>query len=388
MKKLLSIIFFVVGSLLLVYFLLNIGWSLQSKKKLNFYILDKTVTSYDRQEHKSFVWLLNSFRYVKPDESKYRVDEDYYGFFPIDIKDEVYDYKSVRINEVDAFASVCDAVYYNDCYGVYSFEWYKGKAKPIRSQKVFGGLNQNDYLLLKKMKENGKLVLGEYNMFSTPTNALVRSKTEILFNLEWTGWTGKYYSTFDTKNNDGPPSWMPNLFESQHKTPWPAEKSGIVLLNNDGLIEVLVNGEHLKSSLPLIVATDEAMQKYGIPKQIGFEHWFEFVTPNSNSVVPASFKIDVNDEGRKVFERIGLSPEFPAITKESESSYVYYFAGDFSDNPSCMLTSRIYGGSWLNQLFFRYTEPGQINFFHDFYTPLIKNILNDYYQYNEKSSKK
>jgi hypothetical protein len=384
MKKLLLIIGYVVGSLILLYFLLNIAWSFQTKKKLNIYILDKTVTSYERQEHKSFVWILNNSRYVRPDDKSYSVSEDYYGFYPIDIKDEVFDYKSVRINEIDAFASVYDAAYYTDCYGVYSFEWYKGKAKQIRSQKVFGGLTQNDYLFLKEMKENGRLIIGEYNMFSTPTNALLRSKTEDIYGVEWTGWSGKYYSSFDPNQSDGPPEWMPNLYENQNKTPWPTNELGIVLLSNDGLIEVLVNSQHLNNSLPKIVASDESVQKYGIANQIGFEHWFEFVTVDSGSLIQANFKIDANEEGTKIFQKIGLKTEFPAIIKSSEKDYIYYFAGDFCDNPAKLITSKIIGGKWLNNLLYKYTSPNQSTFFKDFYTPLINSILNDYYQYNEK----
>lgn len=388
MKKTLFVLGSFLGGVILVYLLLSIAWSFQTKKKLNIYILDKTVTSTERQEHNSFVWLLNYLRYVRPDNSSYSVDEDYYGFFPVDLDNDVFDYKSVRINEIDAFASVYDAVYYNDCYGVYSFEWYKGKVKPSRSQKVFGGLNQNDFLFLKKMKDNGKLLIGEYNMFSTPTNSLVRSKTEALFNIRWTGWSGKYYSTFDTSNDDGPPAWMPGLYETQNKTPWPDEKSGIVLLSNDGLVEVLLSTEQLNSPLPQIVSDDEAMEKYGIPKQVLFDNWFEFVIPDSSTLTPAHFKIDVNGEGLKVFEKIGLNSEFPAIIIGSKNSYVYYFAGDFSDNPVKMITSKVIGGGWLNKLLYKYTEPEQIKFFHDFYTPFISTILQDYYGHNEKANQK
>lgn len=63
--------------------------------------------------------------------------------------------KGIRISEVDSFANFFDAAYLADCYGVQSFEWYKGKAQPTISQKVYGGLNQNDYLFIKNMLEKG-----------------------------------------------------------------------------------------------------------------------------------------------------------------------------------------------------------------------------------------
>ncbi len=378
MKRLISIVAWVVGSLLLLYFLLNLIWVFKPKKHLNVYILDKTVTSNDYPEHKSFVWILNSNRYVRPDNGKYSVEDDYYGFIPIDIEKDIFDFKSIRINEVDATASVYDAAYFTDCYGVYSFEWYKGKSKQIHSQKVFGGLNQNDFLLLKKMKELGKLIIGEYNMFSTPTNALVRSKTELLFDINWTGWAGKYYPSFDISKSNGPPDWMPNLYESQHKGEWPSDKSGIVLLSNDGVIEILIMGEQLNSPTPKIVATKEGMAKYGLPESIAFEQWFEIIQPGADTEVPASYMIDLNAEGIKVLEKYGMPNQFPAIIKTLNSD-TYYFAGDFAENPSKNFTSKIVGGNWVNYYLYKYTEPGKANFFKSFYTPLISSILDEYY---------
>ena len=378
MKKFLAIIGWIIGVLFILYFLLHMVWVFKPKKHLNVYILDKTVTSNDRPEHKSVVWLLNYNRFVRPDSKKYSLEDDYYGFIPIDINKDLFDFKSIRINEVDATASVYDAAYFTDCYGVYSFEWYKGKSKQIHSQKVYGGLNQNDFLLLKRMKEVGKLIIGEYNMFSTPTNALVRSKTEMLFDITWSGWSGKYYSTFNPKESNGPPEWMPNLYESQHKMEWPVSKNGIVLLSNDGLIEVLIQGEQLNSTIPKIVASTDGAKKYKIPESVGFEQWFEIVQPGPDTEVPASYFLNLNKEGLDVFQRLGLNPQFPAIVR-TKNSNSFYFAGDFAENPAKMFTSKMIGGEWVNLFLYKYTEQGKINFFYKFYTPLMTGILDDYY---------
>lgn len=378
MKKLLSIIGWIAGCLIILYFLLNFIWFFSNKKHLNVYILDKTVTSNDYPEHKSFVWLLNNLRYVRPDNKKYSVEEDYYGFIPVDLKNDVFDFKSIRINEVDATAAAYDAIYYTDCYGVYSFEWYKGKAKEVHTQKVYGGLNQNDFLLLKKMKESNKLIMAEYNMFSAPTNALVRSKTEALFDINWTGWTGKYFTSFNPQEHYGPPEWMPNLYESQHKEPWPIEKSGIILLNNDGLIELLITEEHLNYSKPRIISTQDGMSKYGIPATADFDQWFEVVLPGKDTEIPASYTINTTEKGLKVLEKIGIPQQFPAVVRISNSN-TYYFAGDFSENPARMFTAKIQWGRWVNYSLYKYTDKSKIYFFHYFYSPLIKNILNDYY---------
>ena len=377
MKKLGLIIGIFIGIILLLFITLRVVWSLKEKKVLNVYILDKTVTRYDRHEHKSFTWLLNHFRYVMPDMKSYSSKEDYFGFFPVDIENEVFDFKSVRINEVDAYASAFDMVYYTDCYGVHSFEWYKGKTKPIRSQKVYGGLNQNDFLLIKKMLDGGKLVLAEYNMFSTPTNALIRSKTESAFGIGWSGWTGKYFPTFDVNSYDGPPAWMKNLFESQHMGVWPDDKPGIVMINNDGLIEVLALGDHLNAAIPIIETGDDEAKRFGVSPRIEFLQWFEFVSPGQNKV-PSNFKIDVNADGQKILDRIGLKNVFPAVVEHPGAEKYFYLCGDFSENPASMWTAKMAGGKSLNHFATRFKEPIRANFFKNYYAPLINSILQEY----------
>jgi hypothetical protein len=383
MKRVIKYLLMITGCFIVLFLGLNITWSLRDKKKLNIYILDKTVTRFDRPEHKSLVWLLNYERFVGPDGKTYKVDEDYYGFFPIDFEQELFDFKSIRINEVDAYADAYDAVYYTDCYGVFSFEWYKGKTKTTHSQKVYGGLNQNDFLLLKKMKEGNKLVIGEYNMFSTPTNALLRSKAESLFDITWTGWSGKSFRTLNASEMDGPPEWMPKLYESQHLNAWPQDKSGVVLVSNDGLIELLVLGEDLRSLFPVIGTTPEYASKLGVTGSVEYDQWFEFITPGGNTVVPSTFSLDVSPEGKKILEKISLQSQFPAVVRATPGGFTFYFAGDFAENDVKMFTSRMAGGKWLNKLLTDNAKPVNSKFFNGYYQPLMRSILNEYYQFDK-----
>ncbi|MGE0079334.1 MAG: hypothetical protein AB7S48_15850 [Bacteroidales bacterium] len=384
MKKLIKSVSIILALILALIITLFLIWSFKPKQKLNIYILDKTVVHKDRPEHKAFVWLLNQNRFVGPDNKPYSAKRDYWGFFPIDLANQIFDFKAIRINEVDVYSSIYDAVYYTDCYGVYSFEWYKNITQPIHSSKVYGGLNQNDYFLLKKMKDEGKLIIGEYNMFSTPTNALVRSKTEDLFNLEWTGWSGKVFTTLDPTRPNGPAEWMPKLYESQHLKPWPKESKGIVLVSNDGLIDVLELTESLKSLMPQIYANQEAQKKFGLPSQVAYPCWFDFIKPNSTATVHASFKLDLTNAGIDRLNKIGLSSQFPAIIQAHENEPTFYFAGDFAENPVISATSKMAGGKFLNRLFLKKTEKAV--FFNTFYTPLIESIFEDYYK-NLKTQK-
>lgn len=378
MKKVVVILVIIAALVLSTFLGLHIGWRFKEKRVLNVYILDKTVTRSDRPEHKSLIWVLNTNRFVLPNQKSYSNTEDYYGFFPIDIKKEAFDFRSIRINEVDTYAAIYDVAYYADCYGVHSFEWYKGRSKPISSQKIYGGLNQNDYLLMKRMLDYGKLVIGEYNILSSPTNALVRSKTEELLGISWSGWSGRYFPTLDIDASNGPPPWMKNLFESQHMGVWPKGKSGIVLVNNDGLIEILVEGVHLNSSLPHAISTNDALTRFGIKQNIPFEQWFEFINPLQNTV-HSEFKLDATSLGEETLSRIGLSSQFPAIIEGSELGKFFYFCGDFAENPAQLWTAKILGGSRLNHFLYRFDTPNRSDFFRYFYNPLITNILQEHY---------
>lgn len=387
MKKFIVTSAFILLGLLAVLLALHISWRFKEKRILNVYILDKTVTRINRPEHQSLVWILNANRFVLPNKKSYSNTEDYYGFFPIDIKSEAFDFKSIRINEIDTYASIYDVAYYADCYGVHSFEWYKGKSMPIRSQKVYGGLNQNDYLLMKRMIDNGKLVIGEYNMFSTPTNALVRTKTEEVMGISWSGWSGKYFPTLDTESSYGPPQWMKNLYESQHLGGWPNDKSGIMLLNNDGLIELLIEGEHLESSIPVLSSSDETIERFGVTKNLPFGQWFEIIDPKQNQV-HSEFTIDVSPLGKEILSRIGITPTFPAVIEGANTGSYFYFCGDFAENPAQLWTAKVGGGEWLNHFLFRYSASNRANFFRYFYKPLMTNILTERYNTSKLENNK
>jgi hypothetical protein len=381
MNKTFIILTLLLSGILILFLSHHIGWRIKERKVLNVYILDKTVSRLDRPEHKSLVWIINHNRFVLPNKKTYSNTKDYFGFFPVDIQNEAFDFKSIRINEVDTYAAVYDIAYYADCYGVHSFEWYKGKTKPVPSQKVYGGLNQNDYLFLKKMLDNGKMIIGEYNMFSTPTNALVRNKTEELMGISWSGWSGKYFSTLDVNSSAGPPPWMKHLFESQHMGVWSNDKAGIVLINNDGLIEVLVEGKHLNSAIPVINSTEDALNRFGIEQGVKFKQWFEFIKPGNN-IVHSTFKIDTTPEGAEILSKLGFSNTLTAIIEGENTGKYFYFCGDFAENPAQMWTAKLYGGHWFNKVLYSFRAADREHFFRKFYSPLINNIFLEYYESN------
>lgn len=374
MNKTLKFIGYAFALLLLLLGLLYAVWLLKPKHKLNLYIQDKSVTAMDRPAHKSLVWLLNHKRIVKPNGKMYSNTKDYFGFYPINIKESTFELKGIRISEVDSFANFFDAAYLADCYGVQSFEWYKGKAQPTIPQKVYGGLNQNDYLFIKNMLEKGKLVIGEYNMFNAPTNALVRSKTESLLNIIWQGWAGKHFSKLNPSSSDGPPEWMKNLYETQHLDEWPTNAGGIVLINNDGHIELLIEEQHLNKNLPTIETEQNIANHLGVNVKVPFDQWFEFISAENN-ITLANLCIDVNEQGLAKLESLGLQPIIPAVIEGSEGNNFYYFCGDFAENPVSLWTAKLWGGQRINHILYCRKNYARVKFFNEFYSPLIESIL-------------
>ena len=371
---------FLIAFVLIAYLALNALWLFSTQHTLNVFILDKTVTSPACPEHSSLTWLLNRMRVVTPEGEPYRARTDYWGFVPR--SDQQFDFKTIRIHEVDAYALAFDMAYYADCYGVYAFEWYKDfRARDASSSKVYGGLNQNDYLLLKKMHEYGKLIIGEYNMLNAPTNALIRSKAEELFNLSYSGWTGRYFATFDSTSAIGPPLWLINLYEAQHLKPWPSNKQGVVLLSNSGSVDLLLLGDDLELPFPCIEVPPDGMEAYGLPQSTPYVGWFEMMTAGPDAQCPASFALQTTEQGSRHLQQLGLPVKFPAIIQAAADSPTFYFCGDFADNPTVPFCSKLRGGLFFNSIFTGTDH--ESNFFCNFYAPLVQSLIERYTSYSQ-----
>ena len=265
-KKIITLII-VVGILFLALLGSWLFWYIKPQKPLNIYILDKTVPTVERLEHKSLIWALNHNKFTKPGGSLYDVNKDYYGFFPLNTKSQEFDFKSLRIHEVQDAALDYDALYYADTYGVYYNEWYNEKnINSDISPKVYGGLNQNDFLLLKEMKELNKLIITEFNLYNAPTSGLIREKVEDLFGINWSGWTGKYFPSLYTTSADYIPQWIIQLYMKQNNNQWPFKNAGVVLVHKFGTIAVLENGTHLTQEIPFIISKAATSDKYNIPE--------------------------------------------------------------------------------------------------------------------------
>jgi len=368
-----KIIFFILIPLIISSFLF---WFYQGSKSYNIYILDKTVLDESRSEHKSFNWILNYYKYTNKSHKLYNYKKDYYGFFPeiINSDNKKYKIRSLRLYEVLSVADDIDMVYYADTYGVSYQDWFNRPPDKFHSPLIYGGLNQNDYLLLSEMKRKNKLIITEFNMLGSPTSDLIRQKTETLFDFYWTGWTGCYFTSLN-QTNPGLPDWICHQYELKYNKKWDFTGSGIILVNENGNIIVLQDKVQLTYEYPQIITNVSNQLKFGLPASQNYNFWFDIINPGTTNQVIASYHLYLTKNGSNTLKKFDLPSDFPAIINHTDPYKFYYFAGDFADRNISMVGTYFKGYPNVARFFTMKNSASKIGFFWRFYLPLIHNIM-------------
>lgn len=379
MKKPLLITIIILVIILILPAVNFFRWSFQEKKPIDIVILDKTVPTLDRLKHKSFNWILNNERFVKKEKkTSYSYKKDYYGFAPTR---PLREYGSVKmeyhLSEMMDLPAKTDAVYFTDTYGVFFNDWYGGINRSRKSRKIYGGLNNVDYLLINEMKKNNKLIILEYNTLDFPTSAYESFRTQEKLGISSSGWSGKYFNKLDSTSKNFP-LWLTGMYRKEYNKPWTFTKSGIVLLTDKNDIIVLEEGTHLKNPLPHILTDTTNCKKYGIPSAVAFENWFDIINPMENNVI-SNFRLETTSLGDTLLSNNMLSNEFPAVTQDPVDKRTYYFSGDFATNKVCYWTSRIKGADRLKGILYSDKPDDTRRFFWLYYKPLINSIFTEYY---------
>ncbi|RIV23319.1 hypothetical protein DYU11_09945 [Fibrisoma montanum] len=376
--------YFLIGLVVLLPFWMWLAWYLMPKRQLVAAIVDKTVLHPDGQEHISLTWILNHQRFTKTKTQPYAIDQDYFGFFPLD--NQQYRLKGLERfsdQQLTQLSQDCDLAYYTDTYGIYRQEWFQSQTATERSGIIYGGMSRKDVHFLRQMKQNHKLVIAEFNDINSPTDPAVRNQFESTFGVQWTGWIGRFFDSLDTTVNQELPRWLVRNYKRQHKGQWPFTKAGIVYVSENDAVVVLEEDMHLTRKLPQMLATPVGKSKFGLPEHMRYTYWFDVLSydPRINNEV-ASYEIYPTDEGRRELRRYGLPTRFPAILMHDGPDYAfYYFAGDFCDNPVSMSSAYFRGIEWLSP--FAYMTEGlteRKGFFWRVYRPMMTQILEDYYR--------
>jgi hypothetical protein len=378
MKKPLLIVVIILAVIIALPVINLIRWTFQTKKPIDIILVDKTVPTVDREKHKPFDWILTNERFVKKEsKSSYSYRKDYYGFSPKrPLREKLWDRNDYRLTDLIGLAEKNDAVYFADTYGVFFNDWFKGINRSRKSRKIYGGLNNNDFLLIKEMKDRNKLIIMEYNSFDYPTAPFESVRTQEKLGITFSGWTGKYFSSLDTTKDEFP-LWMTAMYRKQYKKPWTYNKSGIVILKEKVII-VLEEGTHLKNAMPHIITDTTYCRKYGVPASVAFDKWFDIIDPLKNNVV-SRFKIETTAIGDTLLNYNNLSFEFPAVIQEPVANRIYYFSGDFANYNVPYWTCRFLGVDKLKGLLYSDKPDDTRRFFWLYYKPLINGIFTDYY---------
>ncbi len=347
MKKI--VINFLIFGFIAIPFLMLIIWFAKPKVRANVLIVDKSELSIDKSEHSSFRWILNHNKYVKENGSSYGEPDFFAGFLP----------NKSSVSQVDSLGDISDMVYYIDTYGK---------------------LDDNDLLFIKKMREKGKLVMAQFNFAGIPTLPLIKQGAEKLFGMKWSGWTGRYYGNLDVTSNPELPAWVVTQYKEQHHKKWPFKTSGVIFVNENGLVEVLENKVDLKSDLPVVRSFDYGIRKFGIPKSIVYPYWFEITLSSdfSNRVV-SYFEIMTTERGDSILRHHNIPKIFPAVYENITKSPFYYFCGDFSDAKKGKGPYQFVGIEYFKMFALKGKDPEESpNFFWLYYLPMTTKIFEDF----------
>ncbi len=379
MRLKLYLVWFTIIALALIPLWSILWWRFQGDKVANVVIIDKTVITLDGQEHRSFNWMINYYRFVKKDHSLYKIPVDYYGFFPLEPLDSskfiIKDFEDFSFEKLDTMAHATDIVYTTDTYGVYRNEWYLDTLQTEHSPKVYGGMTSKEVFFLKRMKDLNKLILTEFNTFCSPTPYGVRRDFEDAFGVKWSGWNCRYFDLLDTIRNPELPRWAIHLYKQQHNNEWNFTRSGLVYVHEDSRVFILENETHLVIETPFIHTAPKYMDEYNLPDSIHYPYWVDITFSKETNEVISKFKIYPNEKGDSILSVYNVPKEFPAVIGHKQPYRFYYFGGDFADNPIHDETCYFKGITFFDYFLYNNVINDRTKFFWRFYIPLVTKIL-------------
>jgi hypothetical protein len=349
-------------------------WEFKKSQVLDIMIINKTVPNVSENELKGLNWALNMNKYVRSTKYLYHYKTDYYGYHPDAINNELM-IRAFQLDQIKNIADKNQAIFYIDNEGVD----IEGKGL-LGRRTWYGGLNQNDYLLIKEMHENNKLILAEYNFFSEPTEDLVRYNTEQLIDIFYVGWKGKYFKNLDSSfaSVDLKGKWF-ETYKQNTGNDWSFNGPGIILINDaQNRIIVLPSSECMNSRYPEVITEPDQVSVYNIPASAAYTGWFNIVYQGKNNIV-SQFDLNLNERGIKLLHNNGLSPVFPAVICSADKR-IYFIAGDFSKSHVCLAGSKIciFTPLIMKNIWGKFTGNPNL-FFQTYYSRLLSTVLNDYH---------
>ncbi|MDN5293215.1 MAG: hypothetical protein PWQ31_520 [Eubacteriales bacterium] len=342
-------------------------WYALPVRPLQVIILDKTVPDRTYREHRGLMWILNHRKRFNRNTGKpFRYDRDYYGFFPLEGK-------SFDIISLPSDLKKADMVYIADTYGVYSEDFYGENLPGERSELLYGGMTEEEAAAVAAAARAGVLTVAEFNTLASPTPEGARKKMEEVFGVEFTGWTGRYFSDLSATNKEMP-EWLVASYERQEGKKWRYTGPGLVLVHAGGRVVVLAEGREVETPPCAAMVRRPWPRGPEVGKKIPYYYWFEILRPKKGSEVWAEFQINATAEGKKILAHNGIPASFPAVVAVTDRP-VYYLAGDFADLAEVPPRWSVAGMSWVQRLFGTALPGDQTYFYWHFYFPLVDFFL-------------
>lgn len=343
-------------------------------------MIDKTVPTEDYFEHVSFNWILNYEKIVKPGGRFYVFNEDYYGFDPREHPTPLArDWRRYSRRQLDSIADTTHLFYITDTYGVYYNEWVLDTLLTEHSSLIYGGMKRNEVYVLEKIINQGKPVWAEFNTFASPTSSYVRNKAEKLLNVDWSGWTGRYFEELDSARNPELPKWLVRGYMEQHNNQWPFEGPGLAMVSEHGRVEIFDPEVHIDDPMPYIEVDEDFANYYGTERRVAYPFWFEVTFPREGSDAQAlgQFYLNTLPKGDSLLASMGISNTSPAIIR-SRQGLTYYYCADFADNLVPFSSSYFKGIHNFDRFLYTNENLDRSKFFWLFYRPMVTRILQDY----------
>jgi hypothetical protein len=336
-------------------------WMLQPSKKLNMLIMDKTVPNQSYREHKGLVWVLNHMKFVKNSGQSYSASTDYQGFVP-------ESGKKYSISPMPKNLKPYDVYYLTDQYGVYNQEFYGTNPTGKSSSKIYGGLEDKDVDRLQNalLQTKGKTLISEFNTFASPTSDSAKEKISNLLNLDWSGWTGRYFADL---NSTEVPEWVKQEYQKQNQK-WSFTGEGFVFVSKNNYI-VVISGKDVQDDGLNFHLTANGKKQFGEDLKGTYQYWFDIVEPRASQEVLAQYELPVSKKAKNTLQSYGIPTEFPAVIYHQNAKYSsYYFAGDYADEaevPGIYQTKGI--DLWKKQF------AAKESFYWKTYVPMMKDLL-------------
>lgn len=355
-----------------------IVWWASPTTTLRVVMLDKTAQDFSNIEHRAFTWVLNHHHYVKEDGSNYSRRVDYLGHFPQpDNLLNAKDLDGYTQKQIDSIAKFVNVGYFIDTYGSTYEEW-RAKLNNIKeSGLVYGGLEAEDASLMDALQRQGKLLIAEFSIFGAPTPMPIRRRAEDILGVHFSGWVGRYWQDLEYREGGELPEWIPQVYQEQYHKEYEFDGPGIGFFHEDGRILILPENE-LIHNVPILETERHIAEEMGVDAFIRYPFWFEICTPDTAVRTVSQFRVYSSSAGLTQMRALGIPTSFPAVLVKPDWKTIY-LAGDFTDNPVSLTTSRFAGITSIRSLFYDNQNPeDRKKFFWEWYEPFISKVLDSY----------